>query len=106
MAALGLKAGQDLDDRRLYNYATWFLDTAVMRHVTWGIAAGVVALILLWRRRPADIAVAALQLAALAFAASFFPISLACDYRYLYFLDLAAMTGLFYLALDPLGRNR
>jgi hypothetical protein len=27
------------------------------------------------------------------FAASFFVVSVACDYRYLYFLDLAAMTG-------------
>jgi hypothetical protein len=25
---------------------------------------------------------------------SFYVISIACDYRYLYFLDLAAMTGL------------
>ena len=36
---------------------------------------------------------AGLQVAALLFAASFFVISIACDYRYLYFLDLAAMTG-------------
>ena len=38
-------------------------------------------------------AVAGLQIAALAFALSFFVVSIACDYRYLYFLDLAAMTG-------------
>ena len=42
-----------------------------------------------------------LMAAALAFTASFLAISIACDYRYLYFLDLAAMTGLLYLALDP-----
>jgi tellurite resistance protein TehA-like permease len=35
------------------------------------------------------------------FAASFFFISIACDYRYLYGIDLAAMVTLFYLALDP-----
>jgi hypothetical protein len=40
-------------------------------------------------------------LASLAFTASFFVISIACDYRYLYALDLAALASLFYLALDP-----
>jgi hypothetical protein len=43
---------------------------------------------------------------ALGFAASFLVISIACDYRYLYFLDLAAMTGVLYLALDPRLKRR
>jgi hypothetical protein len=30
----------------------------------------------------------------------------ACDYRYLYFLDMAAISGLIYLALDPSLRRR
>ena len=42
----------------------------------------------------------------LAFAASFFVVSVACDYRYLYPLDLAAITGLLYAALDPPLRRR
>jgi hypothetical protein len=37
----------------------------------------------------------------MAFAASFFIISIACDYRYLYFADLAALAGLLYAAVDP-----
>ena len=37
----------------------------------------------------------------LAFVASFAAISVACYYRYLYLLDLAAMTGVLYTALDP-----
>ena len=44
---------------------------------------------------------AGLMLGVLAFTASFFVISIACDYRYLYALDLAAVAGLLYLALDP-----
>ena len=60
-----------------------------------------VAGFLLWRRDGSDLAIAGLMFSGLAFTASFFVISLACDYRYLYFLDLAAMTGLFYLVLDP-----
>ena len=43
---------------------------------------------------------AALIASALAFTASFFVISISCDYRYLYFLDLSALAALFYLSLD------
>ena len=49
--------------------------------------------ILLRRRRPEDIAVAGLLASAFVVTASFFVISIACDYRYLYFLDLAAIAG-------------
>ncbi len=42
-----------------------------------------------------------LQLGGAGFAASFFIISIACDYRYLYFTDLAALAGLIYAAIDP-----
>ena len=57
--------------------------------------------LLLWRRRdPADMTIIGLQLGALAFTASFAVLSVACDYRYLYLLDLAAITGVLYVALD------
>jgi hypothetical protein len=42
-----------------------------------------------------------LLLAGLGFAASFLLISIACDYRYLYMLDLSALVGLVYWAIDP-----
>jgi hypothetical protein len=58
-------------------------------------------ILLLRRRRPADVSIAAMLFASLLFTASFFAVSIACDYRYLYFLDLAAMTALFYVALEP-----
>lgn len=106
LAQLGIAPRRSATDSRLYNYATWFLDTAVMRHLTYAAIAGLVAIVLLIRRRPQDGPMAAAQLGALAFAASFFPISLACDYRYLYFVDVAAMTGLLYLTLDPRGLLR
>jgi hypothetical protein len=32
-------------------------------------------------------------------------LSIACDYRYLYALDLAGITGTLYLALDPTLRR-
>lgn len=98
---LSMSAGRDRQDARLYNYVTWFLDTPAMSHVAFAGLALVVAVVLLVRRDPADLVIAGLLFGALAFAASFFVISLACDYRYLYLLDLAAITGALYLALDP-----
>jgi hypothetical protein len=88
-------------DQRLQNYATWWFDTPAYRHHTWLAISLALALFLLWRREPADLPILALQVASLAFAASFFVISIACDYRYLYFCDVAAMAGLVYVAADP-----
>ena len=98
---LEIAPGKDAADRALYNYGTWFLDGPLFSHLSYAVTALLVAGVLLARRDRADAAIIALMLAALAFTASFFAISIACDYRYLYFLDLAAMTGLLYLALDP-----
>jgi hypothetical protein len=93
-------------DRQLTNYDTWFEDTPVQRHWAYALAALVAAGLLVWRRRPADLAVAALMVGALAVTASFFVISIACDYRYLYLLDLAGLVGVFYLLVDPTGFRR
>jgi hypothetical protein len=101
MAPLRLTHRFVQSDVELVNYASWFLGTPVMEHATYVAIALLVAGLLLWRRQPADIPIAALQLAAAAFASSFFIISIACDYRYLYFTDLAAMAGLIYVAIDP-----
>ena len=85
----------------LSNYSSWFLDTPVMSHAFYFAVSLVLAGLFLWRRQDGDVPMAALQLAAMAFAASFFIISIACDYRYLYFTDLAALAGLLYAAVDP-----
>jgi hypothetical protein len=86
---------------RLLAYAKRFFATPVYSHVTYGVLALALIGLLARRRDPADIAVMGLLAGALLFAASFFVISIACDYRYLYALDLAALTGLLYLAIDP-----
>jgi len=101
MADLKMARRWSNDDQRLYNYVTWFLDTPAYSHATYAGVALLVGLLLLWRRQPADLAMAGLMGGALAFAASFFVISIACDYRYLYLLDMAAVTGALYLGLDP-----
>jgi hypothetical protein len=104
---LGIAAGQDRADQRLARYGYRFVGTPVLSHVAYALIAAAVAVLLLVRRDPADIVMIGLMLAALGFAASFFLISIACDYRYLYFLDIAAITGVLYVALDPgLGRKK
>jgi hypothetical protein len=105
MAPLGLQHRYVQSDVMLSNYASWFLDTPVYSHVFYAVLSLAIGGLLLWRRQGADIPMAALQFAGAAFAASFFIISIACDYRYLYFTDLAALAGLIYIALDPTMRR-
>ena len=98
---LSLPSRQDRRDNELFNYASWLYDTPVLSHAPYALISLVLTGLLLLRGRPSDFVMAGLQAGALAFAGSFLVIALACDYRYLYFLDLAAITGLLHLALDP-----
>jgi hypothetical protein len=101
--ALGLVNHQDARDLALEDYASHFYATPVFSHAAYGLAALVLFVLLAWRRRPGDLAIAALLASALAFTACFVIISFACDYRYLYALDLSVMVAAFHLAL---GRTR
>lgn len=106
LAELGLPARQDRRDSQLFNYATWLYGTPVLSHLPYALVSLATMVVLLLRGRPSDVVMAGLQAGALAFAGSFLVIALACDYRYLYFLDLAAITGVIHLALDPSGLGR
>jgi hypothetical protein len=99
---LGMVVGVERQDRAALHWAERFYGTPAYSHLAYAGLALAVLVLLLLRRDPADMAIATLMVAALGFAASFFVISVACDYRYLYPLDLAALTGLLYVALDPL----
>lgn len=101
MQDLGLQPRLSPRDLALRDYTKAFMGTPALSHLAFAILGFAAMIVLLRRRGPGDIAVAFLQIAAFAFTASFFVISIACDYRYLYMLDLAALTALFYLALDP-----
>jgi hypothetical protein len=109
MDDLNLDARWDGRDQWLQFYGSHFFGTPVLQHGIFALLSIAAGLFLLWRRRAADLAVAFLQIGALAYVASFFFIAIACDYRYLYCLDIAAMTGWFYIALDwtqePLRRT-
>jgi hypothetical protein len=47
---------------------------------------------------PPDIPIVMMLISGLAFVASFLVISIACDYRYLLFLDIASLAAVFYIA--------
>ena len=97
---LGLKTRFDARDRALMAYGLMFAGTPVFAHATYLLLSLVCFIVLLLRRRPADLAIAGLLLSAFAFTLSFFLISIACDYRYLYFLDVAALVSAAYLSTD------
>jgi hypothetical protein len=105
LQALRLDARWSAADERLLRYDRVFQRTPAHSHLFYAALALAVGLALLRRREPADIVMAALMASALAFTASFFLISIACDFRYLYFVDLAGMAGALYVALDPPWRR-
>jgi hypothetical protein len=96
---LGLVNHQDARDLALEDYASHFYTTPLFSHAAYGLAAVVLLGLLERRGRPGDAAIAAMLASALAFTACFVIISFACDYRYLYVLDLSVMVAAFHLAL-------
>ena len=100
MAKLGLKKRFDMRDAALDFYAKRFMGTPIFSHAFFLVLALAVLAFLFARRTASDIAMAFMLLSTLAFTLSFFVISIACDYRYLYFLDLATLTAVFHLSLD------
>jgi len=94
---LGLTAGIRPKDQILGNYARPFFATPVFSHLAWGALALILMIVLIRRAEPADLAVSGLLAGALLFAMTFLAVSIACDYRYLVFLDLSAMASLLYL---------
>jgi hypothetical protein len=98
MRQLGLSARNRVQDRTLKAHGRLFFGTPIFSHLAWGFLAIVLLILLLTRRKPADLAVAGLLAGALLFTLTFFFVSIACDYRYLLFLDLAVMTASLYVA--------
>ena len=93
MAQLGIKPAWRAQDLRLAHYAELFLPTPLYIHAVWAAAAAVLMALLARTGRPQDAVLSVMLAAALAFAASFLFIGVACDNRYLYALDLATMAA-------------
>jgi hypothetical protein len=103
MKALHMPSRWDDRDEALSHYAGLYIGTPVLSHAFFAVVGVAALVLLLRRRRDEDIAIAGLLIGALLFTASFFVISIACDYRYLLFLDIAAMSAAFYVCLDPVS---
>ena len=96
LARAGLKARVDAKDAWDEDYASRFVGGPLYSHLFYGalLVAALVVQAARWKRGdrgPKAAATLGLGLAALAFAASFFVVSVDCDFRFLYFLDVAAM---------------
>jgi hypothetical protein len=105
LRALGIPERMDARDMALKEYAAIFFGTPLLSHLAAALLAICALAFLLYRRRDTDIVIAAMLAGSLIFTLTFFVISIACDYRYLYFLDVAALVSLFYLTLDPPCRS-
>jgi hypothetical protein len=112
LARAGLETRIDAKDKLDDAYVEAFDGGPVLSHLLWGaVAIGLLGLGLFdvvrrGDRRPETLAAIGLLTAALAFVVSFLPVALACDYRYFYLLDLAAMTALVHRACArPLPRG-
>ncbi len=97
MRALGIGPRFDARDEALDSYAQALVGTPVFSHPAYAFVALLCLILLLRRRAPADLALAGLLAGALAFTLSFFFVSMACEYRYLYMLDLSAIAAALYL---------
>jgi len=105
MEELGLKTRFSKRAERMDGYGETLVGTPLFSHAAFLLLCVAELGFLLFRRRTTDMAIIAMLAGAIAFVASFFFISIACDYRYLYLLDLAALVALFHIAIDPRARS-
>jgi hypothetical protein len=104
LAAARLAERQTPRDDAMEAYALALVPTPVYSHGTYAVVGIGLLGLLLRRRRPADVAVAAMLAGALTFTATFALISIACDYRYLYDLDLSVIAATLYAAASHAWR--
>jgi hypothetical protein len=96
---LGITPRMDGRDLTLDAYASQIIKTPLFSHLTYLFVAVGALLFLLHRRRLADVTISLMLISALVYTASFFVIAIACDYRYLLYLDVATLVAVFYIAL-------
>lgn len=97
---LGMTIHQSPRDLALEDYAEAFHGTPLYSHLAYAALALVLVVVMFRSKRRADAVFGFMLLGALAFVASFFLIGVACDYRYLYALDLCTLVVGFHRILD------
>lgn len=104
MKMLGLSYRYDDRDAWLVDhYGDPLIGTPVFWHPIFALIGVIAFLLLMWRGSPADLAMAAMLAATALYAASYFVIGIACQYRYLLAIDTSALGALLYLSLDWRG---
>ncbi len=99
LKALGIAPGQSRRDRAMEAYAGVFHRTPVYSHLFYGALAVVLMAAMFRSRERRDTVFGFMLAGALLFVLSFLAIGVACDYRYLYALDLTTLAAGFYWAL-------
>lgn len=101
LKAAGLKWRYDDRDRWLDEYyASPLVQTPILLHPTFTLIGLFCLVVLMVRRRPADLAIAGLLVATALYTLSYFVIAISCQYRYLYTIDLSGIAAGFYLIAD------
>lgn len=92
------------------NYAEPLVKTAAFSHASFGILGFSCVIFFAIRRRPADLVLGAMLVSTALYSGTYYFIGVACQYRYLFALDVSVLASLFYLLTDispPHGwRNR
>ena len=99
LKALGITPGQTPRDLALERYAGAFHGTPIYSHFFYGALAIALMIVMFRSKINADAVFGFMLAAALLFVLSFLAIGVACDYRYLYALDLTTIVVAFYWAL-------
>ena len=88
----------------LFDYTQHFVNTPYFSPGAWALTSAVTLVVALAQRR-LDPAMIGMQIAALAYLASYFFLSIACDFRYSYFSVLAATIGIVWLGAWARGEQ-
>ena len=107
MTRLGLATRYDDRDNALDDeYAAPLLATPLFSHPFFAAIDIVCFVLLLRRRRPADLAMAGMIASVALYTLSYFAIAIACEYRYLFAIDLSAIAAALYLVADFRAKER
>ncbi len=104
MKIVGLLQRYDRRDEWLEdNYAQALVGTPAFSHVAFGLAGLLCLIILLVRREASDLAMAAMLIASALYVLTYFLIGVACEYRYLFVMDMSALAAMSYLSFRRAG---
>lgn len=88
---LGLVSRMNHRDRIIYEFSKNYWRGPLMNHLFYGVLSIFVTIVLWSKRSAEDSVMISMAASGILFSASFFFIGIACDYRYLYLLDMSSI---------------